>query len=451
VIRSDIGLTSSPVGAESGNRGGAFGRIALAVLPAFAVGCDCSGYSAYAGAEAGMDGSADDPDAGDVEPCRGHEPRRLDDSALVSSHESVVDAQGRATIVWNEGDSSVSARRYASGAWSDREVVSASTAGWIGATSNRAGQVLVAWPTGTEVQAASWQPETGWSEPDPIAPSSNDGTPPSVAIDDDGTSIAMWIELSGETSRVLASARNDGGEWGPVDEIDPSGVHWGRPEVVPFGDTGSFTTLFMRGIEPMTLQWTDRDGASGVWSRPAQLRTQTEVVPNASVVTVAGEEEVALWEQAGTGSDHALWSATRGIGAGWSEPVLLSEAAATVPLGLAAGADRVHAAWEDWGIWTAAASAGQWAPALPLQEGMSSQSVAVAAEGDRAVVVWRPVDVGEPVRFASYRSGSWSGSSPIESAAPGGHSLAVTLAPNGQATISWETAGALYATVICLE
>lgn len=81
---------------------------------------------------------------------------------------------------------------------------------------------------GTQADAARAQ---SWSTPALLSPRGGDTSRPAVAVGADGTMAVAWTAAEDDATRVLASVRPPGGEFGPAVELSRMAAQRGRPAV----------------------------------------------------------------------------------------------------------------------------------------------------------------------------------------------------------------------------
>jgi hypothetical protein len=315
---------------------------------------------------------------------------------------------------------------------------------------------LIACGDGNQGPQAPDGSNLGWSGPQRIGQAAGAGGM-QVALDAQGTGVAVWQEPSGTLAATLGST----GTWSPAERLDGETA----PRALDAAGSGFFH-LAWRGVDGAAAAILARRFVPGQgWTAPVRVSQggQTDsFLDDASRPDVAvapdGSAFVA-WRQI-AGGDHRIWAARHTL-AGWDAPDLLATATGNAS-GVQVAVDGVGNATCAWLAFDGTAvtlraarftPAGGWRPEEDLDRhvglGDMSHAPAVAMAGTAEAFVVVPTAAFRLPRgeLMAYRTsgGAWEPPAQIAEltpAAPGtSFQVALDADASGAATVAWLLSG----------
>lgn len=353
----------------------------------------------------------------------------------------VLDADGRATVVWTRREldasqgiaaTTVWAARHEDGAWQAPRRISAEPAPDDTSyalepqlTLDDAGGVVVAWiQRATKGDSVAWSrldadagPETGWSAPGAIAGGVILGAEAQVASAGPGQLVAIWRQRAApppfEAVTNVFASRWTGTAWSAAERIgDPSLAGSDHAEGLRLVSRGSqgVSALWLQQQGTARSHWqNDLDAASQTWAGAAPVAPLAGALPDTvSSIDVAGSETGAMtlvWLASAGDVPGAwdVWAARFEAGAGWSEAVRLeagAAGAATPAVGMD-GRGHVLSAWAQPDaasprLWLRRAGAtGAWSAAEEIETSILGRpGIAVSRSGHAVVALASDATVG---------------------------------------------------------
>ncbi len=249
--------------------------------------------------------------------------------------EVAVDGSGNVVVVWEGRDYVVHAAvKPAGGSWLPSQAISAPGTGWpLGAHVAFAGDgsATAIWyrPVGygdlrieTSVRPASsgeWQPSVEIGR----------GANPDIAVQPDGSAVAVWSAWPGDYA-IQAAVRGSDGIWAPPATLSgPAYIFSVFPRVAVDG-AGNATALWsrMRQDQVMALESASRPFGSAGWEPPDTIATgrvygYIQGISHAGLAVDPAGNLVTAWEQ----WDGSPWvrAAYRVPGGSWQAPQELSQ------------------------------------------------------------------------------------------------------------------------------
>lgn len=279
------------------------------------------------------------------------------------------------------------------GAWSATENLSAAG---VDASNhyvvlNSAGQVVVVWERGSEIQASTFTVGGSWSSPVSVSSEGDVASQPQVAINDVGQVVAMWKRESGGTFDVQVSTLQFGGSWSAPTSLIVLGADVNAP-CVRINALGQTVSMWTRSdgtnflVECATLTF------GGVWSEVTALSAAGE---DASVPRVAlndAGQVAAMWirndvVQARRSTFEGSWGAVSNLS---------TKPSVSAPLILFGDSGDVRASWRrtsgTWRIYEMALALfdGYWKTPLFISQSektLDHISFDISEDG-KAVVSW---------------------------------------------------------------
>jgi hypothetical protein len=376
-----------------------------------------------------------------------------------------VDPSGAAVAAWirNDGADTLvqAAVRLPGGAWGAPVTISAAaqsaTAPQLAVDAQ--GGAVVVWSrsdgVNTIIQASRRPPGGAWSAPVDLSAAGRNAEQPQVAVDPAGNAIAVWRRTNGVNWIIQAATRPVLGAWSAPVDVSASGQNAATPQVA-IGTGGDALVVFTRTDADgyPIVQAADRPAGAGfvsVFTPAVDLSASQETALNPQVALDPAGNAAAVWRS--DGGATVVKAALRPAGGAWSVPQDLSRPGAQVRVPQVAfdAAGDVVAVWErgsgnglavqqstrvaagTWSSWTAPQTLSTTTPA-------SAPQVAVAPDGDTAVVWQRNYGVGNQVVQAAVRSGTGGAfSAPADISGSGQDALAPAVAvdPDGNVVAAW--------------
>ncbi len=251
----------------------------------------------------------------------------------------------------------------------------------------------------TVVQAAL-RPEGGaWQEPVTLSAGGEEAEDPQLAVDPSGEAIAIWRRNNGSNWIVQASVCPPGGTFQPEVSLSAAGADAEDPAVA-IDQHGDMVAVWDRFDGANEIVQSSVREAGGAWQTPANLSASGRNALRPQVAIDSEGEAVALWDRY-NGSYILVQSVSRPAGGSWQEPRDLSLPGADADaqqIAVDARGDFV-AVWEHpVGVVQSAVrpAGGGWQEPLNISappEDLSETAVQVAVDpkGD-AVAVWERRD-----------------------------------------------------------
>ena len=245
-----------------------------------------------------------------------------------SPHFAMNDA-GDAVAVWygHNGENFVTwaAVRPAGGDWSAPEDLSVTgEEDWFGpeVAIDADGNAIAVWErlvTGDDdVIRASVRPDGGdWSAPDDLSVDGEEAGSPSLAMNEAGDAVAAWTVSGG----IRAATRPSPGDWSAPEEVSAIGVE----PTLAIDSNGNSFALWPTVVEPgkQVLQVAMRP-PSGEWSASDDLSAEALTFQSYDLDTSAAAGTVATWTRGVSINNHEVQAAVHPPGGDWSAPEDLS-------------------------------------------------------------------------------------------------------------------------------
>jgi PKD domain len=332
----------------------------------------------------------------------------------IKNHEVALDAQGNATAVWAQRDTTTfyvvgDLRPAAEGVWRAPVALSsfsaAATSGPVLA-SVPSGDVLVAWIDSGALRVAHGNSSTGtWDVAlTPAAGGVGTDTDVDVALNAAGDAVAAWSwrRAAAGANIVQASFRPSGGNWGAVTDLGASGA--GRSHVqAAINDAGSVAAAWLDGT---SLRAAGRSRSTGMWSAPATVATNVAPAGARLAMNPAGNA-VVVWPNGTTG---AIRAALRPAGGAWQPPVRIGDPSSSEPRVALDGASRAVAVWNRTSSQIVLTESAELAPTGPVLAGVQVPANAKVGNPKTFSVsprAWAAPLAGSPLwRFGDGKSAS---------------------------------------------
>jgi hypothetical protein len=362
-----------------------------------------------------------------------------------SDPQIAIDGQGNAVAIWQRPNAANSiivqaAVRPAGGAWQAPTDLSVTGRDAVAPrlAVDAQGTAIAVWQrldTANVVIQAAVRPAGGaWQAPTNLSASGHDASAPAIAVNPQGAAVAVWQRSNGTNAIIQGAARPAGGTWQAPADLSAAGQDAVTPQVA-VDPTGAAVAVWDRQAIVETATRT----AAGAWQPPLDLSTGCKIPTTPQVAASAQGAAVAIWSCL-VGSSPSVQSSFRASGGSWEAPTTL-----------AAGGSAVapEAAFDPLGdvlaIWSAAVRAvlqvsarpagAAWQPAAYLTadgQNTSTPQLAIDSHGD-AVAVWRRIVNSQFVaQGATYEAPS--------AQEPGSPGTPIVLSP-GQPVATWNPPG----------
>jgi hypothetical protein len=238
------------------------------------------------------------------------------ESAPATSVRAAVDGRGNVYAIWRRGFATVGMNRYVAGVGWQGEEVLASADGDVDVVAGADGGAVAVWIDDEVVwasrfEAGTWRPPTagGAGGPGPIR----------AVMDADGAVTAAWVRGNDLTANRFATG------WGAAVMVD-------RQDIGVGADVGLVVTPD-RAVHAAWTQddvWWSRFATDGGWSVAAPIENGAAHAISPALVT-SGDTVLATWIQESPATAWAPW-ASELVNGSWRAPHLLSPAAGEVSL-----------------------------------------------------------------------------------------------------------------------
>ncbi|MGH4007808.1 MAG: hypothetical protein ACRDTH_06545 [Pseudonocardiaceae bacterium] len=297
------------------------------------------------------------------------------------------------------------------------------------------------------VQGALRPAGGAWQAPIALSAASQEAAMPQVAVDARGTAVAVWRTFNGTRYLVQGAVRPAGGAWqapitvsGPgQDAVDPQVAVNAQGSAVAVWRTFNGTHNVVQGaMRP----------ADGSWQAPITLSAPGQDAVDPQVAVNAQGSAVAVWSRS-NGTHDIVQGAVRPAGEAWQAPTDLSAA------GQDAGNPQVavNAQGTTVAVWSrsngthdivqGAVRLARRAWQAPINLSAAGQSavdpqVAIDAQGT-AVAVWQRSNGTHDIVQGAVHPASWVWSTPITLSAAGQHAQMpqVAIDAQGNAVAVW--------------
>jgi PKD domain-containing protein len=303
------------------------------------------------------------------------------------------------------------------------------------------GESVAVWQQvdGNLLEASVHPPDQSWRAPAQVASDAISG--PSVVLDAGGDATAAWLD----TADIVQAATLPAGGTLWSAPVNVSGAGASAPQVAtdPRGDTVA-AWVATGGL----VQASYRAAGATAWQPPIPISPTAKSASDLQVALDSQGNAVATWLLSSAGAHKVVQAATRpAVGGVWQSPVTVSEpgidasgpALAVDPAGTATAiwsdADGIHAADRPPG--------GAWgSPAMvPASAGGSQPDLAVDSAGDVTAVWNQPAGSGETLAEAAQRpaGGAWQTPVALSTAQSMPPSPQVKVDARGDAIAAWDS------------
>ena len=247
-----------------------------------------------------------------------------------------VDDEGNAVVVWHQGGSEDEPSRV----WSNRLIAGS---GWEGAQElaqsdvsdllkpaiamDAEGSVIAVWERldrdnlRTSISSSRYRVQTGeWDDPQFVEVDDGNAFDPRVASDAEGNAISVWVQeetIGGpflvRASRYLASTRM----WEPPELIGPENAGAAEAPRIAIDGEGNATAVWVQTEAALAGAWSNRYEAGAGWGTAKPIGpTALGPARTPQVAVSAPGDAVAVWVQFDIVQD-SIWSNRYRPGSGW--------------------------------------------------------------------------------------------------------------------------------------
>ena len=242
-----------------------------------------------------------------------------DNEGDASEPQVAMDPDGNTVAVWSQFDGmrdNIWANRSspASG-WGTARRIEANNAGGASGpqvATDPDGNAIAVWSQSDGTRANIWanrySPGDEWSTAEPIETNdTGDALGPQLGMDDNGNAVAVWSQSDGTRASIWAN-RYSGDEWGTALRIDENDVGDALDPQVAVDPNGSAVAVWQQFDGMRDNIWANHCSAGGGWD--TALRIDVNHVGTIGKAQVAMDDNgtaVAVWSVLGL-SDHGVWS-----------------------------------------------------------------------------------------------------------------------------------------------
>jgi hypothetical protein len=372
-----------------------------------------------------------------------------------------MDASGNALAVWQQSDGTrynIWSNRYTAGTgWGTAALIETDNAGL--ATSPQIaiqanGTALAVWvqSDGTQrhVVANRYTPGTGWGTAAPIeTDNAGRASDPQVAIDANGNALAVWSKEALPHANIMASRYTAGTGWGAATLIETDNAGAATHPRIAFDASGNALAVWLQSDGTHDNVWANRYTVGTGWGTAALV--ETGMVGDAAGPQIAMDgsgNALAVWTKF-DGTNLQTMSNRYSVGPGWGTATILDTGNGGTPQVAFDAGGNALAVWVQSGgahynIKSSRYTAGTgWGPAAFLETDSAgdagSPQIAFDASGN-ALAVWSKSD-GTRLNIWSrrYTTGSgWGTAGLIETDNAGdANAPQIALGANGNALAVW--------------
>ena len=251
------------------------------------------------------------------------EAERLSDPGEALRPDVGLDSTGHAVAVWDEAhppevreDLWSSHSPNPGAGWSGAELVERVDTGpalFPRIAMADEGNAVVVWQQeGTDGSARIWSnrysAEAGWDVEEIIAEVRGNARRPEVAMDRNGTAVAVWYQADGGPHSIYSNRYTPGGGWGGAELIEEAEGDARRPQVA-VSSGGGAVAVWAQFSSRRSVVWSNRATPDGVWrtSRPIDDDNEAGDATRPHVAVDSSGNAVAVWQQF-DGARENIWS-----------------------------------------------------------------------------------------------------------------------------------------------
>ena len=294
------------------------------------------------------------------------------------------------------------------------------------------------------VQAATRPVGGSWSAPADLSAAGQNSLHPEVALNANGNAVAIWQRYDGSNYIIQAARRPTGGPWDAAASISVSGKN-ARESQVALDGAGNAFAVWQRSNGTVQVVQAATALAGDSWESPIDLSGTGSFGVEPQLALDGGGGAVALWRDSSSNKIQA--TDQQSVNQPWTAPVDLT---AVGEIGqsarVALGGGVATAVWDgndgsEWGVHAAGSTGlGAWTAALAITGEPFGETPEVGADaaGD-AVAVWRHYDgVNYVIQAASKPAGGpWGTALNLTGPSEFGREPAIALDAAGGSAVAW--------------
>ena len=161
-----------------------------------------------------------------------------------------------------------------------------------------------------------------WTGPTALSGVEHDAfVPPALAVDRTGQAVAVWAGKDGDSYVVRASLLGGDGTWSPAETLGYASYSGNRPASVAIDDRGDVVVVWLRGPENAGYVYAETHPAGGGWQPAQVLSTRGDPRLEWKVVMNGRGDAGAVWAELDQPEQATLYSARLAADTtAWSKP-----------------------------------------------------------------------------------------------------------------------------------
>lgn len=252
-----------------------------------------------------------------------------------------IDAKGNLTVVWCQFDgtrNNLWGNRYEpENGWATPQLLETNNAADISffkLSGNESGEVFVIWRQGDgSANYNAWvnhyQPGIGWDGAKTIQNPVEDPFNPSIAVDNTGNAIAIWVQYDSGQNNVWANRYVNGAGWGTPELIETNNTGTALETGIDTDDAGNAIAIWSFQIGSQYQLWSNRYENGVGWGNPTLLRNLANSLTGPIIEVGAGSDAAVVWKE-GSGNLDLYTSYYSARTSSWSAPQLAESNTETV-------------------------------------------------------------------------------------------------------------------------
>jgi hypothetical protein len=372
-----------------------------------------------------------------------------------------IDAAGNAVTVWTQADGFWSSRFTPSSGWSPAELISNGGDALPTATvaMDPDGNTVAVWSqffVRNDIYSNQYRPGGGWSVSQPIDDKTGDGSAPRISMGADGSGMAVWVQGDATRGDVWSNRYARGSGWGNPERIGANNATEASGPQVAVDANGSAVAVWAQSDGTRFDIWFNRYTSGGNWGAARRIEfINAGDAEGPAVGADAKSNAVAVWKQF-DGLTFDVWSSRYTPGGDWSTPERIEDedgGDASDPHIAVSPDGSAVTVWAQFDgmnddIWSNRYTpANGWGTAQRIEANDVGSAVEPRVAIDpmgTAVVVWEQFDgAGEHIWSNRYtpRDG-WGTAQRIDADDRGTRGAArVAMDPSGNAVAAWRVSG----------
>ena len=240
----------------------------------------------------------------------------------------VSDGSGNIIAVWNTADDIFACSFDWKTGWSSPVLLGATKRAGPELTHhvsmNKNGDAVAVWiqnitGAGFRIYASKYAKATGWTKGVPIDNGNGNVDDPFVATNENGNTIAIWVQSDGKTSNVWSNRYNVNKGWGTASQVYSNS---GRPffPKVAIDNDGNAVAIWMHYLKKGATNaniWASRFATDKGWENASPIDNKTGHAYLPNIVMDEKGDATAIWVQSNRKFD-AIFANQWMVGKGWS-------------------------------------------------------------------------------------------------------------------------------------